>query len=497
MRCFREIVLQASTVLSNPPPPEAGTVTSAGNVPLFQLEQNIQALRTVVQAQQAQLKTLQELKESQPLVGLTTDQPWGMVLEGLSVGVMAMALGAGAMLAWRAAVPGRSRPAASTTGSATSAEFSDSMLYLAAQDGAQESQPPVTTHLHDPQQDAKASTLAHEDGDPALEYHRMALTAQGLSVTAGAGHVDSDRVPLDMPSVQTPPTPEKDRYNIFSPSLSRAEFDQRAAAEEVERVRRYLAQRRADRARNTVGSALGSSLVEESVASSLPEVELGAVAQVDIHLEVDTPAVSTLHTATSSEPALDVQWDDLLPSASPQAIESAQPVLSGETPASLDLGTLEHVALSDGASLLAALSEVDLPASTDEALPSTTPMDVGGEFSEVALPENLPGLAGDLLEWDLQPLGNAAAAVMPAPAPANGASFASDVPSLAAAHVQLALAQEFRDLGLWDEAKARVLEILEQPDTGQHAQAKALLEELVQTAPAPLPKPSGSVDPWL
>lgn len=466
---------------------------------MAQLEQNIQALRTVVQAQQTQLKTLQELRQSQPLLGLTTDQPWGMALEGLSVGVMAMALGAGALLALRAVpLPGRPRHAASTSGSDTSAEFSDSMLYLAAQDDAQESLPPVTTHLHDPQQDAKASTLAHEDGDPALEYHRMALTAQGLSVTAGAGHVDSDRVPLDVPPpLQTPPATEKDRYNIFSPSLSRAEFDQRAAAEEVERVRRYLAQRRADRARNTLGLAPtspASPVVEEPVAASLPAPQQGGAAQVDIHLEVDTPAVPTPQTAPLPEPAMDVQWNDLLPSAPNQAAEPAQPVLTVEAPAGPDLGTLEHVALSDGASLLAALSEVELPASTDEALPPTGSVDAGAVFAEVVKPVSPPGQDGALLEWDLLPLGNAAATV--APTPANAVPFASDEPLLAAGHVQLALAQEFRDLGLWDEARARVLEILEQPDTGQHAQAKALLEELAQTAPVPLAKQARSDDPW-
>jgi FimV-like protein len=76
-------------------------------------------------------------------------------------------------------------------------------------------------------------------------------------------------------------------------------------------------------------------------------------------------------------------------------------------------------------------------------------------------------------------------------ASAREVAVEEDLPTLPSAHVQLALAQEFRDLGLWDEARARLQEVLEQPDAGQHAQAQALLKELQQLAPAPpLPLPT-------
>lgn len=397
MCCSREIVLQASTALSNPPSSaEASPVAAVPVVPLLQLEQDIQAMRTVVQAQQTQLQTLQALKQSQPLVGLTTDQPWGLALEGLSLGLLALVLGGGAWLAlhtWprsrraRAAVPAPGRDAAPG--------FSDSMLYLADHEDAQESLPPVTTHLHDPQHDAKASTLAHEDGDPALEYHRMALTAQGLSVTAGAGQIDSDRFSLDEPSPLLP-LGEKEAHAIFSPSMAGAEFDQRAAAEEVERVRRNLAQRRADRAQTAVvrePDPLPALHRDEPVVATLADAGSKPLTQVDIPL------------------GLDVSPGELI-----------------ESP--------EHTALSDRASSQGAPGEA------------------------ACAPEMLA-------------------------APLHDAPESGETPMLPSAYVQLALAQEFRDLGLWDEAKARVHEVLEQPDAGQHAQAQALLEALQQMAPAP------------
>lgn len=359
---------------------------------MLQLEQNIQAMRAVVQAQQTQLQTLQALKQSQPLVGLTTDQPWGMALEGLSLGLAALLLGAGALLALRTLPLRRSgHPVVPASGREAQAEFSDSMLYLADHEDAQDSLPPVTTHLHDPQHDAKASTLAHEDGDPALEYHRMALTAQGLSVTAGAGQIDSDRMALDAPS---PPLPlgEQEASAIFSPSLSCAEFDQRAAAEEVERVRRYLAQRRADRAQTAVvrePDPRPTVHLEVPVAATLADAEPKPLAQVDIHLEMAAPP--------------------------------------------------QHGARPEGASVL-------VPPSEEACAP---------EVLEAPLPDAPQG---------------------------------EETPLLPSAYVQLALAQEFRDLGLWDEAKARVHEVLEQPDAGQHAQAQALLEALQQMAPSAAPR---------
>lgn len=381
MYCRRGIVLQASTALSNPPPSaETSPVAAEQAVPLLQLEQNIQAMRAVVQAQHTQLQSLQALKQSQPLVGLTTDQPWGMALEGLTMGLVALVCGGGALLALRT-LPLRRRahpvvPAA--PGPEEPPAFSDSMLYLADQDDAQEVLPPVATYQHDPQHDAKASTLAHEEGDPALEYHRMALTAQGLSVTAGAGRIDSDRIPLE-----SPPPAEKEAHSIFSPSLSRAEFDQRAAEEEVERVRRYLAQRRADR--------------------------MHAAAPVQEFSPVDVAARQQADVGGPSLALLDVPLD--LDSAPPGGWDS-----------------LELTPLSEGASLLAALSE---------------------EVRESA----------------------------PTSASVHGEGAGEDMPALPSADVQLALAQEFHDLGLWDEARARLQEVLDLPDDGQHAQAKALLKE--------------------
>lgn len=400
MYCRRGIVLQASTALSNPlPSAETSPVTAEQAVPLLQLEQNIQAMRAVVQAQHTQLQSLQSFTQSQPLVGWTTDQSWGMALEGLTMGLVALVCGGGGVLALRSlSLRRRAHPVVpAALGPEDPPAFSDSMLYLADQDDAQEDLPPVATQWHDPQHDAKASTLAHEEGDSALEYHRMALSAQGLSVAAGAGRVDSDRIPLEASQPA-----EKEAHSIFSPSLSSAEFDQRAAAEEVERVRRYLAQRRADRTYTAVaGQELAPSAELPPDAATIPQSDSGnaSLARLDVALGASSPPPD--------------DWE-----------------------------SLEFTPLAQGASLLAALSE-DVCA-TD----SSAHVAVAGE----------------------------------------------DMPTLPSVDVQLALAQEFLDLGLWDEARARLQEVLEQPDAGQHAQAHALMNELQQLAPVTrLQKPPDDV----
>jgi hypothetical protein len=421
--------LQAALSLSNPPsPPEASPVAQAETVPLSKLAQDVQTMRTLVQSQQSQLKTLQALEQSQPLVGFTTDVPWGMALEGLVLGGAALALGAASLLGSRAVRWGRpDRPrSVPVVPAAAPAEFSDSMLYLADQADAQESLPPVTTHLHDPQQDAKASTLAHEDGDSELEYHRMALTAQGLSVTAGAGHVDSDRVPLETRGPSAAGDKEVD--SVFSPPLSRAEFDQRAAAEEVERVRRYLAQRRADRARGGL-SAMGTAAVP-APASPPPIATTEPVQGVSPELDIDLDTFAPL-AAPRLEPVVskaDVCWEDLVPAApAPLALpdQAAAPAMGVSVDPDLDV--LAHVELSKGASLLAALGEAESAPLADEAL----------------------------LAWD--------ASASPPSATVEADALLPGLVPMPVGHVQLALAQEFRDLGLWEEAKARVLEILNNP----------------------------------
>lgn len=415
-------------------------------MPLSVIEADIQALRTLVQTQQSQLKTLQALKESQPLVGLTTDSPWGMALEGLVLGLVALALGALLLVGARTVLPTRlvkgsmfrPKPVPAT-------EFSDSMLYLVDREGAADSVPGVSSHLHDPLQDAKASTLAHEDGDSELDYYRMALTAQGLSVTAGAGHVDSDRVPLE--SAFPAASAEKAAGSVFSPTLSKVEFDQRAAAEEVERVRRYLAQRRADRAKNSPMSDMAMPSAP-AVAGHEELLAAGAPLSVDIPLDVELPfePVATLPPEKGADTATDAQ-----------------------TPLAADPG-LEHMSLADGASLLVALEDAGQLAPA-EAGPQALVSD------------------GAMLEWDPSLLADAKL-------PSRDAVEEAELPPLLGAPVQLALAQEFRDLGLWEEARARVLEILEQPDTGHHAQAQALLDELAQTASAPLAPSPDSEDLW-
>lgn len=457
------------------------------------LQDQVQALRVLVQSQHRELEALQSLAQAQPLQGLTTDQPWGMGLEGLVLGAAALLLGA-----LSGAVLGRQRPhPAVAPGSAAQvpADFSDSMLYLADEPDRTGAPAAVSAQLHDPHHDAQGATLAHEEGDDALDYDRMALHQQGLSVTAGAGQVDSERVPLDMPAPARAQAP----HSAFGAPPSRSEFDRQAAAEEVERVRRSLAQRRADRAKAQTPSPSPASGAAQAVPVAAapkvapPEAPMAwdpapePAPRVDLDLS-EPPWPDAALPALDEIPAASIAWEDLVPgfpeptSARPAPADApGQDALAPE----IDIDHLEHAGLSEGASLLAGFTDSELapyadpPAPTPAAAPAPTPA-----VAPVALDESL-------LEWVLPeaPVATVEGAVAPAP-------HAEVPPALPSAEVQLQLAIEFRDLGLWEEARARVLEILEQPDTGVHAQARAMLDELAQTGPAPLGVEPEIKDPW-
>ena len=431
--------------------------------PLQQMQAQVDALRSLVQSQQQQIHALQALEQEQPLVGFTTDSSWGMALEGLVLGAAALALGA--TFWWGLRVyRGEAAPSHDT---GAMPEFSDSMLYLADHEEARVAPVAVSAQLHDPQQDAHGATLAHDEDDAELDYYRMALHQQGLSVTAGAGQVDSARMPLSPPPVEDQ---DASPLNVFSPSLSAAEFDQRAATEEVERVRRSLAQRRADRAK-------AQNVAPLAVArASMPEV-------LDIDLDQPLESSAPVALPTDGVPSASVAWDDLVPASHVERYMGdlqAPVAASATTPApelaehGLDL--LEHAPLSEGASLLAAFADSNpaYPADTPSA-PQDLPL------TPMAAVEDAP-----MLEWNL-PSKSTSVEDIPVPE-ANTVPVEQDTePMLPRADVQMQLAIEFRGLGLWEESRARLLEILEQPDSGLHAQAHAMLEELATAVPEPVP----------
>lgn len=440
----------------------------------------MQALRAVVQAQQAQLKTLQELQQSQPLIGFTTDQPWGLVLEGLLMGLAALAVGVGGMVAWRALSRAKQAPvAAAAPQTATPPEFSDSMLYLADQEGAHEAAP-VATPLHTPKKDTEAQTGVQGDMTSTLPTPRMAWSLMEDESPENNGLAAQDAAAANAK-----------QGGASKPAQSPNGFDERAAAEDVERVRRHLAQRRADRAKRSAAPA--SETTGQQAASAVsamaaePIVEQSTGAEVDIYLELDMlPELDLGANAASPDPEITIRWEDLLPSmSSPEpAPASAQPAAVPTLPPMDPFDSMEHVALSEGASLLASLSEA-VPETPPQAQPQMAFVAAPGAFpDEEATATAALNLDDSMLEWELVPLDSKAGAE---PTAVTDAALPAEAePTLDSAHVQLELAQEFRDLGLWEEAKARVLEILEQPDAGLHAQARAMLEELAQTAPGPL-----------
>jgi hypothetical protein len=470
------------------------------------LQSDVEALRTLVQAQQAQLRSLNEQLQAQPLTGLTTDSPAGMALEGLLLGLVALGLGFASFWGSRAPLQ-RTPPKVFRTGADQDEGFSDSLLYLADQDDLQspDAAPVVTTHLHDPLRDAKASTLAHEEGDAALQTHRLASTAQGLSVTAGAGHVDSDRVPLDVPATPTAASPT---LGVFGTAPT-SEFDQRAAAEEVERVRRYLAQRRAarDRAMGLTSDAGTDNEVQSSVEAAVNPAS--AVESVDIALDFsDSPAPKTpptalvesqvleeseaslddestqvLHVDTPLLPSLDlttVTWNALLPAGEEAA--GPLPQLVGDAPLPVDPEEEAiDIALSEGASLLASFSDSELAPYAD--IGSAVTHQVDGKLDKY-----LSGATAELLgevREQAEPQPPLAADVNDTPEHLSEAGHA--VPeNVSPGVIHLELAREFRDLGLWEEARERALEALSVEDSAVQEQARTLLDELALTAAAPL-----------
>ncbi len=475
--------LQASLTLSNSAPsPAAQAAAPVREMSLQQMQEQVQAMRTLVQSQQSELQALQALAQEQPLQGFTTDSPWGMALEGVLLGLVALGLGLASMWGARPVRAGVARVPLFTPSRRTKPEFSDSMLYLADQEVGQSDPVAVAAQLHDPRDDARGATLAHDEGDAELDYYRMALSQQGLSVTAGAGKVDSDRVPLDMPHIPGTESASQRALNVFGPSPEPAEFDQRAAAEEVERVRRYLAQRRADRAQ---AQAATTGAVMRTPAASVP-VPTSATTEVDIAFDLEPPA---------PVPPAGVQWEDLVASSNPgsDVALNVEPEATDPPLAEAGLDALEHADFSAGASVLAAFSDSEL------APYATAPAVEVAPVAESPQAEGMPEVQAGMLEWDMATLSpGIEASAAPASQEVGMADKEPDhfLPiDLPSAHIQLELAVQFRDLGLWGEARERVLEVLEQPDTGLHQQARDLLAELAQTAPAPLQK-TDLQDPW-
>ena len=476
--CSGNFALQASLTLSNSAPsPAAQAAAPVREASLQQMQEQVQAMRNLVQSQQIEIQALQALAQEQPLQGFTTDSPWGMAIEGALLGLVALGLGLASMWGYRPVRAGAVRAPLFTPLRRTKPEFADSMLYLADQEVGQSDSVAVAAQLHDPQEDARAATLAHDEGDAELDYYRMALSQQGLSVTAGAGKVDSDRVPLDMQHTSATASSSHRSINVFGPSPNPAEFDQRAAAEEVERVRRYLAQRRADRAQ---AQAAPSVAVLHAPASGVPTPATAAV-EVDIAFDLEPPA-------PVSEAG--VQWEDLVASSNPQApMQLVAPASVPELPlAETGLDALEHADFSEGASVLAAFSDSELePYATAPEAPAAAGLPTAAAKTDTQ--------AG-LLEWDMATLSPAIEVTPESATPVCDAAEDHVPPfDLPSDHIQMELAIQFRDLGLWSEARERVLEVLEQPDTGLHPQARDLLAELAKMAPAPLEK-KGLQDPW-
>lgn len=450
--------VQEALSLANPPPLPTVSPAVASALPSgATLETQVQALRASVQAQQQELETLQLQAQSQPLLGWTSDSSWGMALEGLLMGVAALGLGALSM--WGART-GPGRVAARGSGMAASKPaspgFSDSMLYLADQDDEQAQPQAVSARLHDPRYDAQARAWVHDEDDPELDYYRMALTQQGLSVTVGAGQVDSDRMPLDAGREQPADSTSSATVpaSVFAPALNPAnapDFDERAAAEEVERVRRYLAQRRADRESTKANSLRGESMQDSS--DVLTEANPNPVGEVS-----DAPFPSM--------------------SPSPASAQDVAPkVLATEgDDAARGLDALQHIDLSDGASLLVGLR--------DESSASETGSASALQPSPAETPTELPPGAMQDGQLDAAPEGDETLAA------------ADGMGALPATEIQWQLALEFRELGLWDEAYDRALEVLESPEAAWQEKARALLEELVQTRPAPLGARVEPEDPW-
>lgn len=233
-------MLPSSSNPSQIAPVQAAPVQTAGgnSPPLDQLEQDVKALQQQTLHFQSSLAQLESLEQTSPHFNALAHQPLMLAGEGVLLGAGALFLGC--LLGWYglkrfASAPLQALPPAEVP------DFEDSRLYLQEMELAED-------------------LVLEEASDPSGDT--LPETAPVSEPVSQARH-GTDSSP-------------------FAPPATSADFDSQAAASEVERVRKYLAEKRATRTRQFVHS--GESHAEEprqEVRKSEPPHVLLTTAEVD------------------------------------------------------------------------------------------------------------------------------------------------------------------------------------------------------------------------
>lgn len=462
--------LQTTPTLSNVP--VAAESESAANVPptlhAQQLAERVQAMQALAQQQQQALQALQAQVDDAPLLGLRTDAPWGLAAEGLVLGAAALLLGAGA--GWALAVPKlwRSKSASRRRAPvAVAQDFSDSMMFLSDQDNGWAA-PGTVVQLHKPEPmvapRADASLAAPSDALPG-EVPPAATAPKGV-VEEKAG-AERETLPSGRSIFGTPADPMA--------------FDHHAAASEVERVRNYLSRRRAARAMGLAPHVEQVEPLPEKKDPVPPMGHLGAEDTVRLVRASEEPATRSMVRSVDLE--LDLEVDAPPPSAPPVQVPSveiqapswdslvAQAEPTTATPAIAPLGiAVEQGQPADVAQVAEPLLELDLNLGSS--------MLAALDVTEQVTAQPSAGMDVEALSAGLALVLDIAHVEEPAKTAVPVVDAELDNGPTQGRCVQLELAEEFLDLGLIAEARERVMEVLQAPQTAFHAQARELLARI-------------------
>jgi hypothetical protein len=236
------------------------------------LQLKIKALLEESRTMQASIQQLTVQEESSAHAGIFSDHPGVLGLEGLLLGAAALCLGGllGTGFAWRRMQTAAASHPTDFGESVYSFRSTDEAHHPAAQEVQESNSPPVAPVLEQP-------------------------------------HAAPDAVEVDLEAHFAPST------GLFAPPESGSGFDVEAAASEVQRVRRSLADKRAARDRWNANDTYQADALppDEDVPDMLPldfDLEASVDQELDIDLGVDVECAPTPEPAAQT-PAVEAVCD--------------------------------------------------------------------------------------------------------------------------------------------------------------------------------------------
>lgn len=426
---------------------------------LDQLESQIKALHQQALHTQATIQELETPKTNGFYSGFMSDTPWVLGAEGAVLGVGALILGGaiGGWYSWR-----RRRPLAKPASVAP--DFADSRMYLGEQEPVA---PPVASHA---EADGTVAT------PPARVLQRHAAMEMDFAPSAPVAESDSVLNLFWAEAESTSPGPEEAEEDLleptrspeaspFAPASPSLEFDREAAANEVERVRKSLAEKRDARARERIYD--------------------------------DAPRTVVLHAPINAGGFLQDDREE------PATAENPPDSHSEDSTFGLSLGQYE-APQTDGVDLeldLALDADVDLEAMDSDFETVAPPQDFGPEAQDEEAQDEQEEVQEEAQDDGQAPPLALAVVAKEAESMVDFEFVATDeaqdtVPKLVAAEppqdvgidleadeepnplVQFELAQEFQALGLLDGARELAMEVLGCSDAALKSQAQTLIDQL-------------------